>query len=94
MAATEKTVRMAAKLYEMRDLAKRLLGDRYSEEMGEIRKIIKGVQSGLKLNEPLVAATRICTANSLGGVDAALIMAAAVEMVEPSVEQQTGSGRE
>ena len=88
MAAIEQQVRLAAKLYEMRDTVKRLLGDRYSAHMAEVRKMIEGGQERMKITEPLVMATKICTANSLRGLDVAYIMTGAVEMVEPSVEQQ------
>ena len=89
MAAIEQQVRLDAKLYEMRDTVKRLLGDRYSAHMAEVRKMIEGGQERMKITEPpLVMATKICTANSLRGLDVAYIMTGAVEMVEPSVEQQ------
>lgn len=88
MAATEKTVRLAARLYEMRDFAKRMLGERYAEQMSDLRTMIETVQSKLHFEEPLAAATKICTVNKTGGVQTAYIMAAAVEMIEPSAQQQ------
>ena len=41
MTATEQQVRMAAQLYDMRDKAKRLLGERYKPHMAELGKILK-----------------------------------------------------
>lgn len=84
MAATEQTVRLAAQLYEMRDRAKSLLGDRYAERMAEFRKAIETVQSRLHLDNPIAAATKICQGVDCGGFEVILVMAAACEMIEPS----------
>ncbi len=82
--ATEEQVRLAARVYEMRDCARRFLGERYMSHMAETRKMLETAQSRLKIDDPLTAATKICVANSLGGLDVIYIMAAAVEMIEPS----------
>jgi hypothetical protein len=80
--ATESHVRLAARLYEMRDAAKRLLGDRYAQHMADIRAMLETAQSRLQLQDPLTAATRICVANELGGLDVVYIMSGACEMIE------------
>ena len=50
-----------AKLYEMRNRAKLLLGERYGEEMRRLRRVIEVVQSE-RGGSPLSAATKICQA--------------------------------
>ena len=40
MQATEQQVQMAAKLYEMRDRARRLLGEKYKPHMAELGRIL------------------------------------------------------
>jgi len=87
--AVESQIRLAAKLYEMRDTAKRFLGDRYAGHMADLRKMIEQVQSVLHIEEPLAAATKLCTANSLDGVAVIYVMAAAVEMIEPTQDPAT-----
>ena len=87
--ATEAQVKLAAKLYSMRDAAKRLLGDRYTAHMSEVRQMLEMAQSRLDGCDPLTAATRICKANDLGGLDVVYIMAGACEMIEPSSAHPT-----
>jgi hypothetical protein len=82
--ATEQDIRLTVKLYEMRDSAKFMLGDKYAEKMAEFRKAIEIVQLKLHLDNPLAAATRICQNPDAGGFDVILLMAAACEMIEPS----------
>lgn len=83
MNATQQQVQMAAKLYEIRDTAKRLLGDRYKPEMAELGKILKMTADRDK-KEPLAVATEVCKKKDLQGMDMMLIMAAAVELAEPT----------
>ena len=82
--ATKHDIRLTVALYQMRDGAKLILGDKYAEKMAEFRKVIERVQSGLKLDNPLAAATRICQKVEAGGFEVVLLMAAACEMIEPS----------
>jgi hypothetical protein len=83
MNATQQQVQMAAKLYEMRDKAKRLLGERYRPHMAELGKILKMTADRDK-KSVLAVATEVCKKRELIGMDLMLIMAAAVELVEPS----------
>lgn len=85
---TETTVRLASKLYEMRDGAKMLLGDRYLERMAEFRKVIEIVQAKKKL-DTLKAAMDICQHVDSGGFEVIFVMAAACEMIEPSSDPAT-----
>lgn len=81
--ATEKQIKMAAQLYDMRDKAKRLLGERYKPHMAELGKILKATadRDGKSV---LSVATEVAKKRELIGMDLMLVMAAAVELAEPS----------
>jgi hypothetical protein len=81
--ANESQVKMASRLYELRDTAVRLLGERYQPLMRELGASLKKAaqQDGLSA---LAVATQQCKAHALGGMDVIVIMAAAVELTEPS----------
>jgi hypothetical protein len=84
-------VQMAAKLYDMRDRAKSLVGSRYEKHMRECRDVIESGQRRCGLST-LVAATKICEGlGEDGRIQSTLVMAAAVEMIEPSDGQQERS---
>lgn len=83
MTATEQQVRMAAQLYDMRDKAKRLLGDRYKPHMAELGKILK-MTADRDGKSVLAVATEVAKKRELIGMDLMLVMAAAVELEEPS----------
>ena len=83
MQATEKQVMMAAQLYDMRDRARRLLGDRYKPHMAELGKILKMTAERDK-KEPLSVAIEVCKKRELIGMDLMMVMAAAVELTEPT----------
>lgn len=81
--ATEQQVRMAAQLYDMRDKAKRLLGDKYKPHMAELGKILKMTAEREK-QSVLAVATDVSKKRNLIGMDLLMVMAAAVELEEPS----------
>lgn len=83
MNATESQVKMAAQLYDMRDKAKRLLGDKYKPHMAELGKILK-MTADRDGKSPLVVATEVAKKRGLIGMDLLLVMVAAVEILEPS----------
>lgn len=88
---SEEEIRMANKLYEMRDAAKRLLGDTYVARMNILREPISRIQRVDKC-DPLVAATTIAKGTNANAYEVIFIMAAAVEMIEPSTaESEPGS---
>ncbi|MGL4649485.1 MAG: hypothetical protein ACRC1H_08745 [Caldilineaceae bacterium] len=90
--ADEKQVKMAAQLYDMRDKARRLMGDRYSAHMAELGKILKMTAARDK-KEPLAVAIEVAKKRGLIGMDLMLVMAAAVELAEPSGRPaSTGGG--
>ena len=79
---------IVAKLYDMRRRAKLGLGELYGEEMRRLRGVNELVQREHG-GSPLSAATKICgaLASITDGLDTVLIMAAALEMIEPSDEE-------
>lgn len=81
--ADEKQVKMAAQLYDMRDKARRLLGDKYKSHMAELGKILTMTAERDK-KEPLAVAIEVCKKRELIGMDLMMVMAAAVELAEPS----------
>ena len=83
MSKTEKHVAMAAQLYEMRDKARRLLGEKYRPHMAELGKILK--MTADRDNKDVIAvAIDVCKRRSLTGMDLLMVMAAAVELTEPT----------
>lgn len=90
MSASESPVRLAARVYEMRDAARNILGDRYAQKMAEFRKPIEIVQRKLKTENPIIAAADICRNVEAGGFEVIFLMAAACEMVDPSSASTVG----
>jgi hypothetical protein len=83
MHATEKQVAMAAQLYDMRDKARRLLGDKYKPHMAELGRILTATAQRDK-KEPIAVAIEVANRRGLIGMDLMLVMAAAVELAEPT----------
>ena len=83
MSATEKQVQIAAQLYDMRAKAKRLLGEKYKTQMEELGRILK-MTSDRDGKPAIVIAADVCKKRGLIGMDLLLVMAAAVELTEPS----------
>ena len=79
---TEQAVKMAAKLYECRDTAKRVFGDGYHKRMEAYGQVVKSAANALNCSDVAAATT---LANKAGGGMAAICyLAAVVEMTEPS----------
>ena len=76
-------IETAAKLYELRDRARTLLGDRYKPHMTELGKILQATadRDGKSV---ITVAQEVCTKRDLIGMDMLMVMAAAVELVEPT----------
>ena len=80
---TESQIKMAAQLYEMRDKAKMLLGDKYKRHMAMLGKILKDISR--QKNKPVLSvAIDHCKNRELTGIEFLFTMAAAVEIEEPS----------
>lgn len=81
----EQPIRLAAKLYEVRDAAKRALGDKYRERMAEGGRLLSGIAEAKKCGVMEVALNVSQSAARKGDMNAVtFILAAAVELVEPS----------
>lgn len=83
MQPTEQQVKMAAKLYEMRDRARRLLGEKYKPHMDELGRILT-MTAKRDGKSVLKVATDIAKKRELIGMELMMVMAAAVELSEPS----------
>lgn len=81
--ATTKKIQMAAQLYDMRDKAKRLLGDKYKAQMADLGRILS-MTAERDRKSVLAVATEVCKKRELVGMDLLLVMSAAVELMEPS----------
>ena len=90
MNATEQHVALAAQMYEFRAAARRLLGDKYRARMDERARVIRAVATRDNCNY-IVAGATVITEAGLHGMDSLLLMAAVVEMTEPSNVEVTGS---
>jgi hypothetical protein len=78
----EKEVKMAAKMYEMRDAAKSPLGEHYAADMQKHGAQIKKVAEHFKCS--IFKAGAMMATEAGGGMMTILIIAATVEMIEPS----------
>jgi indole-3-glycerol phosphate synthase len=83
MNATEQHVVIAEKMYECRAAARRLLGDKYHTRMEELARVVRAVAKRDNSND-IVAGATVIKEFGLQGMDALLLMAAVVEMTEPS----------
>ena len=83
MQATEQQVQVAAELYEMRDRARRLLGEKYKPHMAELGWMLKDTARQAGKSE-IAVAMEVVKKRNLIGMDLMMVMAAAVELTEPS----------
>ena len=87
---TAKQIKMAATLYEMRDTARRLLGDKYAAMCATYGEILQDkATSGKKT--PLEIAIAICNKPDTLAMQTIFIMAAAVELIEPSNDKKASN---
>jgi hypothetical protein len=78
----EREVRLAAKLYQARDQARRFLGVNYA---GVVAEWVKYVQAEVeRTGKSALAAVDLSAAQTFNPTAQMLILAAAVEMVEPT----------
>ena len=75
--------------HNMRAKAKRLRGEKYKTQMEELGRILK--MTADRDGKPAIAiAADVCKKRGLIGMDLLLVMAAAVELTEPSNADATG----
>ncbi|WP_458763612.1 hypothetical protein [Cupriavidus basilensis] len=79
----QQAIQTAAKLYETRDTMELLLGDKYKERMAELGGAIQKI-AARKGKDVLMTAKEICSDPGMTGMKKIQIMAAAVELLEPS----------
>ena len=81
----EKTIRLAAKMYETREVARALLGDKFKERMATGIELLKDLAAEHNITV-LEAAKRSAEmyAGQHNGMAAIMVIAAAVEHSEPS----------
>lgn len=81
----EQAVRLNAKLYEVRDTAKKVLGDRYRAQMAEGGRMLSEMATAKKCGVLEVALNVSQSAARKDDMNAVtFILAAAVELLEPS----------
>jgi len=83
MNANEQHVAIAAKMYECRATARRILGDKYHQHMNERALVVRAVAKRDNCDD-IVAGATVIKESGLQGMDALLLMAAVVEITEPS----------
>jgi hypothetical protein len=83
----EKEIKIAAKLYECRDTAKRFFREKYAERLKPYMHIVQEVMKAneLEVLEAILKISKTQT-NQEDGMRQMLFMAAAVELIEPSEE--------
>lgn len=81
MQATEQHVDMTAQLYAARRSARIILGDRFEPVMVDLGRALKQIADAKKVS---VLSAAILAAKGSSGMQAVQILAAAVELAEPS----------
>jgi hypothetical protein len=87
----EKQIKLAAKLYQCRDTAKRFYREEFTSKIEPYKDLIKRHMELKQLDE-LKSAMEICEIPELkgnGGFTIIMILAAAVELMEPSASAKT-----
>jgi hypothetical protein len=80
--STQQKIQMAAKLYDCRDTARRLLGEAFSAKVAEYSEVIKLVMSDKKIDA--LTAGIFVSKQSENPMTVMMVLAATVEMIEPS----------
>jgi hypothetical protein len=84
--SSELAIKTCAKLYESRDTARKLFGDKYAERIREASDIIQSVMRAQKCSE-MIAGMKILESmkhDYSAGMTQLLFAAAIVELVEPT----------
>jgi hypothetical protein len=87
---TETTVKVGAKLYEMRDIVRRMQGKRYAEAVRVTQEVIKRAAAQFDGNELKAAMWLAKRAHPEDAFAKMCIMAAWVESIEPSSGPEHG----
>ena len=83
----EQKIKMAAKLYQCRDTAKKLYGSEFQNKILDYKRYIQACMIKHNYKDEITAAMRLaidCESVDGSGTGIMLIMAAYVELIEPS----------
>jgi hypothetical protein len=80
---TEQHIATAARLFELRESARAILGDNYRSHMEELGRVLK-IRAADQGKDVISVLAGICAGRELTGLPLMMVMAAAVEIVEPS----------
>jgi len=91
----EQSIQMASKLYDARTSVKTLLGDDYWPRVDKYQKRIRNAMKASGSSEELEIAIHMADklAKAGFGMDSMLALAAAVEMIEPSMRDASAPGQ-
>ena len=78
---TEQHIRLAARMYEMRDTAKRIAGDTYAAQIADWKTALAQIAASLEVS-PIQAVPMIAKANPVSAAEILWLTAAAVELSE------------
>lgn len=87
MTATQQQIQLAAQLYEARDAARTILGPKFAPLMTRLGQDLTSLATA-RGKQPLAVAIQAGRALG-GGMDAIFLLAAAVELAEPSIPTTT-----
>lgn len=91
MPVTETTIRLAENLYRARRTMRTLLGAGYDEKIAFMKPGLQRFAEHIGTDDILVAATQLALrVDPLDGMERLLIMATAVEILEPTSPTVTG----
>jgi hypothetical protein len=80
----ETEIKIAAKIYQCRDTAKKLHGDGYEKEMSDYKHYIKACMAKFKFKNEIEAAMQLIKDCDGDGVATINILSALAEILEPS----------
>ena len=84
-ANSEQAIKIVSKLYDMRTAARSALGNKFESQMRVVGEDIQAIATKENINV-LTAATRFAKDKNMTGWPLIILMAAAIELVEPSIE--------
>lgn len=88
----EQQIKIAAKIYQCRDLAKRLYRERFPEKMKEYQEYIRAYMAKHGVSE-LLAVMGLLKLVDAEGMTAINLLAAVAEMLEPSTLNPLTNGK-
>ena len=91
--ASEMEVRMAATLYDARRAMRTILGPKYAEKIAFMTPVLQRFAAHIGTDNMLAAATQLALrVDPNDAMEKLLILATAVEILEPSQAQRQGDG--